>query len=112
MERKQLALYLEAKNVSVFYDRAIVLRDVSLNVEMGELVSLVGPNGAGKSTLLRTISGLVKWERDALKGTRSGKITMEGSITFNGEEMMALPAHEIAKRGSFCVLSGEDPFVK
>lgn len=99
MERKLLVLYLEARNISVLYDRAIVLKDVSLNVEMGELVSLVGPNGAGKSTLLRTISGLVKWERDALKGTRSGKITLEGSITFNGEEMMALRAHEIATRG-------------
>jgi branched-chain amino acid transport system ATP-binding protein len=68
-------------------------------VEEGEMVSLVGPNGAGKTTLLRGISGLVKWEKDALKGTVSGKITIEGRVTFNGEDLSDLPASEIVKRG-------------
>ncbi|MBW2082086.1 MAG: ABC transporter ATP-binding protein [Deltaproteobacteria bacterium] len=92
-------MYLEASGVSVFYDRAVVLNDVSLSLDLGELVSLVGPNGAGKSTFLRTIAGLVKWERDSLKGTRLGKIHIEGSVLFDGEEIMKLPAHEIAKKG-------------
>jgi branched-chain amino acid transport system ATP-binding protein len=92
-------LYLEVKNLSVLYDTAMVLNEVSLYVEAGELVSLVGPNGAGKSTLLRTISGLVKWEKDTLRGMVLGKITIQGDVTFNGEEMTKLPAHEIAKRG-------------
>ena len=92
-------MYLEVKDLTVLYDRAMVLNEVSLHVDSGELVSLVGPNGAGKSTLLRAMAGLVKWEKDTLKGTVLGKITLEGSVIFDGEEMMKLPAHEIAKRG-------------
>ena len=92
-------MYLEVKGVTVLYDRAMVLNDVSLYVKKGEMVSLVGPNGAGKSTLLHTLSGLVQWEKDALKGTVSGKITLKGSVKFDGEELMDLPAHEIVKRG-------------
>jgi branched-chain amino acid transport system ATP-binding protein len=92
-------LYLEVKNLAVLYDRAIVLNGLSLHVETGELVSLVGPNGAGKSTLLRAVAGLVKWECDTLKGTVIGKITLKGEIIFNGEEIINLRAHEIARRG-------------
>ena len=92
-------MYLDVKDFTVLYDRAMVLNKVSLHVEEGEMVSLVGPNGAGKTTLLRGISGLVKWEKDALKGTVSGKITIEGRVTFNGEDLSNLPASEIVKRG-------------
>ena len=52
---------LEAKNVTVCYDTAMVLDEASLKVEKGELVALVGPNGAGKTTLLRAIAGLIRW---------------------------------------------------
>ena len=92
-------MYLEVKNLTVIYDRAVVLNEVSLQIDHGELVSLVGPNGAGKSTLLRAVAGLVKWERDTLKGTVTGKITLRGSVQFNGEELIDIESHEIAKRG-------------
>lgn len=92
-------MYLEVKDLTVLYDRAMVLNKVSLQVNRGELVSLVGPNGAGKSTLLRAMSGLVRWEKDTLKGTTLGKITLEGSVLFDGEEMIKYRAHEIAQRG-------------
>lgn len=92
-------MYLEVKDLTVLYDRAMVLNEVSLHVDIGELVSLVGPNGAGKSTLLCAVAGLVKWERDTLKGTKLGKITLEGNVIFEGEELIKLPAYEIAKRG-------------
>ncbi len=92
-------MYLEIENLRVLYDRAIILNQVSLNVDSGELVSLVGPNGAGKSTFLRALAGLIKWEKDTLKGTVLGRITLEGSIRFKGEEIISLPGHEIVKKG-------------
>ena len=92
-------MYLEVKDVSVYYDTAQVLNKVSLHVDGGEMVSVVGPNGAGKSTLLRTIAGLVKWEKDTLKGTKLGRITIEGSITFDGQELSDLASHERVRRG-------------
>jgi branched-chain amino acid transport system ATP-binding protein len=90
---------LEVKNLKVCYETAMLLNDLSLNVEDGELVSLVGPNGAGKSTLLRTITGLVRWERSTLRGSRGGEITIEGTVSFAGERIDDLPAHDIVKRG-------------
>ncbi len=92
-------MYLDVKNLTVLYDRAMVLNKVSLQVNKGELVSLVGPNGAGKTTLLRAIAGLVKWEKESLKGTVGGKITIEGEVTYDGEVVSNLPAYEIVKRG-------------
>jgi len=92
-------LYLEVKDLTVLYDRAMVLNKVGFQIDVGEMVSLVGPNGAGKSTCLRAISGLIKWEKDALKGTVLGKITLGGSIKFEDEELIHLYAHEIARRG-------------
>lgn len=92
-------MYLEVRNLTVLYDRAMVLNNVSLNVEKGEAVGLVGPNGAGKSTMMRAITGLVQWEKDSLKGTTKGKITIEGSVVFNGEELINVPAPRIAQRG-------------
>jgi len=62
-----VSLYLEVKNLSVLYDRAIVLNGLSLHVNSGELVSLVGPNGAGKSTLLNAMSGLIKCSMTRLR---------------------------------------------
>ncbi|MEZ4579123.1 MAG: ATP-binding cassette domain-containing protein [Desulfobacterales bacterium] len=57
---------------------------------------MVGPNGAGKTTLLRAIAGLIRWEKDSLKGTTRGKITIEGSVKFTGEDLSHMLAFEIA----------------
>ncbi len=92
-------MYLEVRDLTVCYDTAMILNGVSFSVDHGEVVSLVGPNGAGKSTILRSISGLVKWELDTFKGTRHGRIILEGSIRFDGEEILGLGADEIARKG-------------
>jgi branched-chain amino acid transport system ATP-binding protein len=89
---------LELKDLSVRYDKAQILSDVSLAVGEGEFVGLVGPNGAGKSTLLRAISGLVRFEERMKRGT-AGDIALSGEVRFAGERIDALPAHEIRMRG-------------
>ena len=92
-------MLLEVANLTVQYDKAVLINDLSMGVDTGELVSLVGPNGAGKSTLLRAITGLVAWEREITRRTAGEDITIGGTVTFNGERMDRIPAHEIVKRG-------------
>jgi len=92
-------MLLEVQNLTVCYATAMLLNDLSLGVEEGELVSLVGPNGAGKSTLLRAISGLVRWEKATMRGARAGDITIEGTVHFAGERIDKLAPHEIVRRG-------------
>ncbi len=100
---------LDIDGLRVVYDRAVLLGGVSLTVGDGELVGLVGPNGAGKSTLMRAVSGLVRWEKTALRGTR-GEITVEGEIRFLGERIDQLPAHEIVRRGLVLCPERRRPF--
>jgi branched-chain amino acid transport system ATP-binding protein len=76
---------LEIEKVSVFYGEFQALFGVSLSVSEGETVITVGPNGAGKSTLLKTISGLLH--------------PRSGSITFLGNRIDRVPAHEIVELG-------------
>ncbi len=92
-------MLLEVNRLTVSYDTATILSEVDLEVEKGELVSLVGPNGAGKTTLLRAITGLVRWERAALRGTRYGDILLQGTVSFAGERIDHLPPHLIVRRG-------------
>ena len=92
-------MLLEVTHLKVCYDRAMIINDLSMGVEREELVSLVGPNGAGKSTLLRAITGLVAWEREITRRSTGGDVILEGSVTFDGERIDQVPAHEIVKRG-------------
>jgi branched-chain amino acid transport system ATP-binding protein len=75
---------LEVKDINVFYGAVHALHDVSMKVELGEIVSVVGANGAGKSSLLWTIASVTPYS--------------SGTITFNGESM---PKHadEAVKKG-------------
>jgi branched-chain amino acid transport system ATP-binding protein len=77
----------------------MLLNDLSMAVDDGELVSLVGPNGAGKSTLLRAITGLIRWERSIMKGTRAGDISVEGTVYFAEERIDTLAPHQIVMKG-------------
>lgn len=92
-------MLLKVENLTVCYDKAMLINNLSMGVETGEMVSLVGPNGAGKSTLLRAITGLVTWEREITRRSTGGKVTIEGTVTFDGERIDQIPAYEIVKRG-------------
>lgn len=92
-------MLLEVSHLTVCYDKAMLINDLSMGVDKGELVSLVGPNGAGKSTLLRAITGLVAWEKRVKKRSTGGEITLKGEVVFEGERIDQIPSHEIVKRG-------------
>src|SRR6266702_4551805 len=76
---------LEVSALHTHYGAIEALKGVSLTVDAGEVVTLIGSNGAGKSTTLRSISGLTP--------------ASTGTITFAGEEITRVPAHEIVIRG-------------
>ena len=72
-------MLLEVKDLAVAYGKISALHGVSLDVDEGEVVTLVGANGAGKTTLLKTLSGLRK--------------VSGGSITFDGQQIVGLRGH-------------------
>jgi branched-chain amino acid transport system ATP-binding protein len=75
---------LEIKDLTVYYESAIAVNDVSIRVEDGEIIGLFGSNSAGKSTLLNTISGLLL-ERGKKELRRGGeRITIFGDILLDG----------------------------
>ena len=76
---------LDIKNIQTFYGKIQALRDVSIKVNTGEIVSLIGANGAGKSTLLMTVSGINK--------------PKEGMIIFEGKNIEKEEPHKIVKLG-------------
>jgi branched-chain amino acid transport system ATP-binding protein len=79
-----MSAVLTLKNVNTFYGPIQALRVVSLEVDEGEIVTLIGANGAGKSTLMMTICGSPQ--------------ARSGSIIYRGEDITKLPMHEIARR--------------
>jgi branched-chain amino acid transport system ATP-binding protein len=92
-------LLLEVANLTVRYDKAVLINNLSMGVDEGELVSLVGPNGAGKSTLLRAITGLVNWEKEITRRSAREDVSIKGTISFMGERIDKIPAHKIVEKG-------------
>lgn len=92
-------MLLEISRLTVCYDKAMLINDLSMGVRAGELVSLVGPNGAGKSTLLRAITGLVARDREIKRRSKGGDVYLEGRVIFDNQRIDQLPAHEIARKG-------------
>ena len=87
---------LEVHEINAFYGNIHALRQVSLSVEDGEIVTLIGANGAGKTTTLNCISGLVR--------PRSGSVTLEG------EDLAKVQPHHIVERGVVQVPEGRRTF--
>ena len=89
---------LKIDNIDVYYGAIHALKGIGLEVNEGEIVTLIGANGAGKSTTLRTISGLLK--------------PKAGSITFLGQNIAGVRAHEIVKKGISQVPEGRRVFAE
>jgi len=87
---------LEIKNLNVHYGVIHALKDISLTVNAGEIVTLIGANGAGKTTTLRTISGLIK--------------ATSGDILLEGKNIISLPAPERVQMGISHVPEGRRIF--
>ncbi len=92
-------MLLDVEHLNVFYDKAMLLNDINMGVDTGELVSLVGPNGAGKSTLLRAVTGLVARDREISKRSTGGDVVLQGLIRFENIQIQNIHAHEIVKMG-------------
>lgn len=87
---------LKLENVNVFYGAIHAIKDISISVQEGQIVTLIGANGAGKSTTLRTISGLLR--------------PKSGSLLFENTEIGNMAAQEIVKLGISQVPEGRRVF--
>ena len=76
---------LNVSGLDVYYGSIHAIKDISFEVNEGEIVTLIGANGAGKSTTLNTIAGLLK--------------PRKGSVLLNGKNLLGTPAHKIVKEG-------------
>ena len=89
---------LELSNVNVYYGAIHALKNISLKIESGEVVTLIGANGAGKSTTLKAISGMEK--------------PKSGEIKLNGKNIDSLNAPDIVKLGISHIPEGRRVFTK
>ena len=78
-------MLLEVKDLNTFYGMSHVLQGISLNVDQGEIVTLLGRNGMGKSTTLKSVMGLVK--------------PRTGSVLFKGKDITGNPPYKVARAG-------------
>lgn len=87
---------LKIENINVYYGIIHAIKGITLEVEEGQIVTLIGANGAGKTTILRTISGLIK--------------AKSGNIWFKGQNITETPAEKIVEMGMSHVLEGRRVF--
>ena len=89
---------LSVYNINVWYGAIHAIKNISFDVNEGEIVALIGANGAGKSTTLRTVSGLLR--------------TKTGSIKFEGDDITHAPADKLVGRGLAQVPEGRRVFLE
>ena len=90
-------ILLRAEDIHTYYGNIHTLKGISLNINQGEIVTLIGSNGAGKTTILNSISGILR--------------LASGSIIFKGERVDHLPPHRIVRNGISQVPEGRKIFL-
>ena len=88
---------LKVDNINVYYGNIHAIKDVSFEVNEGEIVTLIGANGAGKSTILKTVSGLLR--------------TKTGDVILKGESIKSVAPHKIVAKGLAHVPEGRRVFL-
>ena len=89
---------LKVENINVYYGAIHAIKNVSFEVNDGEIVTLIGANGAGKSTTLQTVSGLLH--------------SHTGSIEFMGKSLAGIPPHKVVSLGLAHVPEGRRVFLQ
>src|SRR6185437_9675261 len=91
-----MSALLATERLELAYGQVPACRDISIDIQQGEIVMLIGANGAGKSTILRAIAGSL--------------LPRAGSIYFDGRDITRLPSHERSKLGIALVPEGRHVF--
>jgi iron complex transport system ATP-binding protein len=81
------AALIEARGLSIGYQRTVVAREIEVSVAPGEVVCLLGPNGSGKTTLFKTLLGLIR--------------RMEGAVSVAGRDIDAWPRQDLARQVAY-----------
>ena len=92
-----MAVMLDVKNINVYYGAIHAVKDISFEVDQGEIVTLIGANGAGKTTTMHAISGLLKLQ--------------SGEIDYCGQTISKMEAHKIIRLGLAQVPEGRHVFL-
>ena len=89
---------LQVEHINVYYGNIHAVKDVSFQVNDGEIVTLIGANGAGKTTILQTVSGLLR--------------SRTGNVMFDGANRSHMPAHKSVSQGLAQVPEGRRVFLQ
>ncbi len=90
---------LKVENLMVFFENALALNGFSMHADQGEIIGVIGSNSAGKTTLMNALSGLIIDMRIKEKRRGGERITVYGSVSFSGEEIVDDPPRRRVQRG-------------